>query len=193
MILAIKQPLFSVSAAGWQAAVCDGCPATDRMDSSVTGGGSSLTWNWAAPSQVGPKWDWRTAPGGTWCLAQWEERNENGKVHGPCHLLWPPVSFLCLNKELDLVGVWSSLQTHSQSFVGYIDQEIIPILYGLLGWTMQTLFWFLLSSTFSYSTTDSRVEKTVNCQWPELFIPLIMNQFQRCQSLRNGAWHKKVK
>lgn len=175
-------------------AVCDGCPAADRTDNSVTGGGSSLAWIWAAPSQVGPKRDWRTAPGGTWCL--WHGGKKEMKTEksiGPCHRLWPPVSFLCLIKELDLVRVWSSLRAHCRSFVGYIDWEIIPNLYGLLGWMTQILFWFLLPSTFSYFTTDSRVEKTVNCQWPELFIPLIMNQFQRCQSLRNGAWHKNVK
>lgn len=175
-------------------AVCDGCSAADQMVNSVTEGGSSFTWNWAAPSQVGPKRNWRTAPGGMWCL--WHGGKKEMKLEksiGPYHLFWPPVLFLCLNKELGLVRVWFSLQTHGQSFAGYIDQEIIPILYGLLGWMRQTLFWFLLSSTFSYSTTDSRVEKTVNCQWPELFIPLIMNWFQRCQSLRNGTWHKKVK
>lgn len=175
-------------------AVCDACPTTDRMDNSVMGGGSGLIRNWAAPSQVGPKWDWRAAPRGRWSLCHsGKKRNENGKNISPCHLLWPPTSFLCLNKELDLVRVWSSCQTCCQSFVGYIDQEIIPVFYGQLSWMTQTLFWFLLSSTFSYSSTDSRVEKIVNCQWPELFIPLIINWFQRCQSLRNWAWHKRVK
>lgn len=51
---------------------------------------------------------------------------------GVCNL-WPATSFLGLDKEMDLVRVWSSCQTHCQSFVGFIDQEILPILYGLLG------------------------------------------------------------
>lgn len=76
-------------------------------------------------AQVGPKGDWRIAPGGQACLVP----------IGACHLLWPPVPFLCLDKKMDLVKVWSGCQTLSgcQSFVGFIDQEILPILYGLLG------------------------------------------------------------
>lgn len=49
----------------------------DRMDNSVPRHGSSLTWNWAATSQVGPKWDWRHVVS----LARWEETRDSGRVY----------------------------------------------------------------------------------------------------------------
>jgi len=104
MILALKPPLFSVSAVDWQSCCLWWLSYRWYNGQLFTGAGSSLPWNPAAPSQVGLKWDWRTAPGGTrWLLHGRKKEMKMEKSIGPaCHLLWPPVSFLSLNKELDL-------------------------------------------------------------------------------------------
>lgn len=86
MSLAIKHPPVSTSAVGWLV-----CAATDRMDKSLMGGGS-----FPGGAKVGLEESSRRH-GASW--ARWE------KSTGPCHLLWPPVSFLCSDKELALVRV----------------------------------------------------------------------------------------
>lgn len=74
--------LFSVFCCGLE--VCDGCAGTDKMDSSATGLGSS-----------GAKGGLEDSSTRQVCLVP----------TGACHLLWPPLSFLCLDKEMDPVRV----------------------------------------------------------------------------------------
>lgn len=139
------------------------------MDDSLMGGGYSPTQNWAATSQVGPKCDWRRVAGDVGYLWHSERKKRKWKslLHSDTHSGQLYRSCVWIRNWIWWKRVWSSLQTRCQSFESQIDQEIAPVLYGQLGWTMQTLFWFLLPSIFSDST---RQQSRENSKLPVIWI-----------------------